>query len=361
MKKICFFSGDITRSGGTERVAIMIANELMKQEKYEICFLSLCEQKEQMFFELDNRIIRYKLGDRWIQPGPGYLPLIPKIRRFFNEQEIDIVIDIDIVLDVLSIPAAWRLKTKILSWEHSNCYYELSVLYRKLILKYSVRHSDFVVTLTEGDKKNYEQLLKRTRNIEAIYNPIGEIEDTLSKNKENRIITVGRLVSGKGMDYLTEVAAKVLLEHTDWKWYVLGEGEERAFLENFIAKNKLENRMILTGLVTNVGEYLNKSKIFVLTSKSEGLPMCLLEEKAYDLPCISFNIPTGPDEIIEDGVNGFLIEPFDCEGMASKINTLIEEEERLNTFTNNAKRNIDKFRMESIIEKWNRVLDNLCV
>ncbi len=361
MKKICFFSGDITRSGGTERVATMIANELKKQGKYEVCFLSLCESKELPFFEIDKRIKRYKLGEEWIQAGPGYLPLIPKIRRFLKEQAIDIVIDIDIVLDILSIPAAYKLKTKVVSWEHFNYDFEVSVGYRKAILKFSVKHSDYVVTLTEKDKENYEQNLKRVKNIEAIYNPMEEIDYNENEERENRIITVGRLVPEKGMEYLAEVATKVLTEHSDWEWYVLGDGEERAYLEKVIAEKRLENQMILTGLVANVGEYLRKSKIFVLTSRLEGLGMCLLEAKAYNLPCISFDVPTGPGEVIEDGVSGFLIEPFDCEAMAAQIGTLIKDEACLKQLANNARRNIEKFRIEKIMEKWNRVLDSICV
>ncbi len=360
MRRICFFSGDITRSGGTERVATMIANELAKQKKYEIVFLSLCEQKESTFFALDEGIKRYKLGDKWIQPGPGYLPLIGKLKQFLKQQEVDVIIDIDIVLDVLSIPAAKHLKTKVLSWEHSNVFFEMSVLYRKLILKYSVKRSDYVVTLTEGDRKNYEQILKRSSKIEAIYNPMEMIERVEKRKRENRIISVGRLVEGKGMDFMAEVAIKVLKEHEDWKWYVLGEGEQRAFLEQVIAQNRLENRLILTGLVNNVGEYLSQSKIFVMTSKSEGLPMCLLEAKTFHLPCISFDIPTGPNEIITDGRDGYLVKPFDCEEMSTKICSLIEDEKRLEDFSNNAQEGIEKFQMDRIMQKWNRVLDGLC-
>ncbi len=361
MKKICFFSGDITRSGGTERVSIMIANELAEQGKFSIVFLSLCEQQEAPFYELHKSISRYKLGDGWIQPGPGYLPLIPKLRRFMKEHEIDVIIDIDIVLDSLSIPAAYKLKTKVLSWEHSNCFFEFSVLYRKLILKYSVKHSDYVVTLTEGDKKNYENMLKRTHNIEAIYNPMEMVNNSDGTERENCLITVGRLVAGKGMDFLSTIAVTVLKKHPDWKWYVLGDGEERAMLEEVIRENHLEEQLILTGLVSNVGEYLKKSKIFILTSKSEGLPMCLLEAKAYNLPCISFDIATGPNEIIEAGVNGFLVEPFDCNQMIERIEQLITDEKLLQGFTENTQNNLDKFQMENIMEKWNRVLDKLCV
>lgn len=360
MNKICFFSGDITRSGGTERVSTMIANELVKTDKFAICFLSLCEQNAGPFFKIDDRIKQYKLGERWIQPGPGYLPLIPRIHKFLKEKDIDIIIDIDIVLDSLAIPAAWGLKTKVISWEHSNCFYEMSVLYRKAILKFSVRHSDYVVTLTEGDRDNYAKLLGRTERIEAIYNPVEEIDISDGNVREKWLITVGHLVKGKGPEYLTEVASKVLTKNPEWKWYIVGEGEERKYFETFIKENGLEKQMILTGLVNNVGEYLEKAQIFVLTSKSEGLPMCLLEAKAYGIPCVSFDIPTGPNEIIENEINGYLIEPFDCMEMSHKINELISNQEKRSMFAENAKRNIGKFQMVSIMEKWNRVLSSLC-
>lgn len=360
MRRVCFFSGDITRSGGTERVSTMIANELVEQEEYEVCFLSLCEQNKQPFFLIDKRIKRYTLGKKWIQPGPGYLPLIPKIHKFLKQKDIDVIIDIDIVLDCLTIPARKGLKTKIISWEQFNCLFEMSVFYRKLILKFSAKRSHYVVTLTERDKKDYERMVNRKNKIVAIYNPMEEIEISKDVERKNHIATVGRLVPEKGLRYLTVIAGDVLGKHPDWKWYIIGEGEERAYLEDYIVQNHLENQLILTGLVSDVGMYLKKSKIFVLTSESEGLGMCLLEAKAYDLPCVSFDVPTGPGEVIEEGISGYLVEPFNCREMANKINMLIENEELRNTLAGNAKNNMNKFRMEFIMEKWNKVLDNLC-
>ena len=114
-KKVCFFSGDITRSGGTERVSIQLANALKQDGTYDICFVSLTEQSENPFYPLDPEIERYHLGEKWINPGPGYLPLIGKLRKLIKEKKIDIIIDIDIVLDVLSIPATRGLNTKVVS------------------------------------------------------------------------------------------------------------------------------------------------------------------------------------------------------------------------------------------------------
>lgn len=359
LDKICFFSGDITRSGGTERVSTMIANALARQGKYQIVFLSLVEQAEAPFFTLEDEIERFVLGDRWINPGLGYLKVIPRLRRFLKKHEIDVIIDIDIVLDILSIPAVKGLKTKIISWEHFNYEYEMESLYRRYILKYSVKRTDYIVTLTEGDKGAYAEKLGRDKAISAIYNPMQELSCKGEPEKERWLITVGRLIQRKGIDFLAEVARQVLPENPDWKWMVVGDGEEQAFLEKFIVENHLNGQLILTGRMENVNSYLEKAQIYVMTSRIEGLPMCLLEAKAFQLPCVSFDIPTGPNEMIEEGVNGYLIKAFDCRDMALKLDSLMKDDALRRQFSESARNHMEKFQMESVLRNWNAVLETV--
>lgn len=359
-KTICFFSGDITRCGGTEKVSIMIANMLKRQGRYRIIFLSLTESSREPFFALEDGIERYRLGEKWINPGPGYIKVIPKLRKFLKAHDVDVIIDIDIVLDCLSIPAVKGLKTGIISWEHFNYQFEQSSLYRRLILKYSVRRSDYVVTLTEKDREQYISNLKRRERIKAIYNPIEAADGSEKVEKEKWIITVGRLVQVKGVDYLIEVAEGVLKKHPDWKWIMLGEGELRTFLEEEISKRQLENRLILKGNVQNVGDYLKRAQIYVMTSRFEGLGMCLLEAKAHGLPCVAFDVPTGPAELITDGTNGWLIPPFSCEKMEEKIEGLIENGTLRENFSQNAKLGTEKLQAEHILAQWNEVIELVC-
>lgn len=360
METVCFFSGDITRSGGTERVSTMIANGLAAQKKYRILFLSLTEQQDQLFFPLDESIRHYALGKRWIAPGPGYLKVVPKLRRFLKEQQVDVIIDIDIVLDILSLLAVKAgLRTKVISWEHSNYQYEKTVLYRRFILNYSVKRTDYVVTLTKRDEENYRSYLKRRERIRAIYNPMESVSPGEMCGKEKWIISVGNLTSIKGTDLLAGVVTKVLKKYTDWKWFVLGDGELRGMLEEVQEQEGLKERLILTGRVQNVSEYMQKAQIFVLTSRSEGLPMVLLEAKAWQLPSISFDIMTGPAEIIQDGIDGFLVRPFDKEEMAGKIGRLIEDEALREVFHKNTENGVDKFQKEYILKQWNEVIDQV--
>ena len=358
-KKICFFSGDITRSGGTERVAVQLANALQADEAYDICIISLTEQQKEPFYPLHPGINRYKLGEKWINPGPGYLPLIGKLRKFLKDKQIDIIIDIDIVLDVLAIPAAGGLKTKVVSWEHFNCEFEQQVLYRKLISKLTVHFADYIVVLTEEDKENYKRILGRKDRISAIYNMVTPMKYDEEVQRENWIVTVGRLTYQKGIDYLAKIAVSVLKEHRDWKWLILGDGEERNILEQAILENGLEEKLILKGTVDNVEWYLNRAKLFVLTSRYEGFGMCLVEALQMKLPCVSFDIKIGPSEIIDNHQNGILILPFECEHMIREINNLIDNPDKLVELSSNTMVRFERYQDENIQEMWKNIFDKV--
>lgn len=359
-KKICFFSGDITRSGGTERVAIQLANALQKEEIYDICFISLTEQQKKTFYPIHPNINRYRLGEKWLNPGPGYIPLIGKLRKFLKEKQIDIIIDIDIVLDVLAIPATRRMKTKVVSWEHFTADFELSVLYRKMILKYSVKRSDYVVVLTEGDLEEYQKRLGRKNAICRIYNPVAyELKNETKLEKKKMILTVGRLVPEKGIEYIKKVSIKLLKRYPEWQWILLGDGVERKNLEQFIIDNHLQNRLVLKGNVENVDEYMQQASIFVVTSKYEGLGLSILEAREMKVPCVSFAVKMGPRELIHNEIDGYLIPPFDCDEMIRKIEQFINDPDLRSQFAEKAFLCMDEFKMQKIVKQWENILELL--
>ncbi|MCI8327842.1 MAG: glycosyltransferase family 4 protein [Lachnospiraceae bacterium] len=364
MKSICFFSGDITKSGGTEKVASVIANGLARMGKYRILFLSLVEQKSDPFFFILPKIERFVLkSDKcWVSPGPAYLPFVPRLRKFLKEQKIDIIIDIDIVLDILSIPAATGLSVKVVSWEHFSYYFEQKFLYRRIIARFSARFSDYMVTLTKHDKQNYQKLLHRKERIIAIYNPV-EIPEDLSDiaPREKILITIGHLIPGKGIDMLAKIIPEILGKHRDWKWYFLGDGELRALLEDVQKRHGLRKQLILTGTVKNVNDYLQRASILVMASREEGLGMCFLEAKAARVPSVAFDVPIGPRKLISHGVNGFLIPAFNLKDMTDKILMLMKDDVLREQFSYNTTIDIEQFRLEPILEKWVRLIDMLFV
>ena len=359
MKNICFFSGDITRSGGTERVGSVIANRLAKNEEYNICFLSLWEKHQKSFYDIEKNIKRYKLFENEVS-GKKILSYIKGIRRFVKSRKIDLLIDIDGILDLYSIPALWGTKAKLISWEQFNFYQNPDGNYRKITRKWAAKRADAIVVLTDEDKGYYEQELKIRGKLQRIYNPIEQGEQNKDYKYESKtMISAGRLTHQKDFDLLLDIAQKVFENHSDWQWIICGEGEDRKSLESKIQQYHLDKNVILKGNVKNIDEYYKQSAMFILTSRFEGFGLVLTEAKKMGLPCISFRCPAGPSEIIEDGVNGYLVDCFDIQAMADRINMLIEDDEKRVSFSNNALVGTDKFNIDNIANQWKKLIEEL--
>lgn len=365
MKKICFFSGDITRDGGTERVATLIANTLAARGQSEICFLSLVEQNDRPFFELNEKIRRYRLGDHWINPGPGYLKVLVKLARFLKQEKPDVIIDIDIVLDVLTVPLCKRFhKTvkgmpAIVSWGHFAFSYEQASLYRRMILKCFTMRTDYCVTINEENRRCYADILKRRSGLCTIYNPIKPASPVAFEERKREILWVGHLLESKGTDHLMAIAKRVMKKHPEWTWVVVGAGPEEETLRRFARDCEGVGQFLVTGAVKNIDARYRDAGIFVLTSHSEGLPMCLLEAKQFGIPAVSFALE-GMEEIVRDGQNGFLVKPFDCEAFADRVCELIEKEDLRRSFSQESGLDMERFDIDKIADDWSEVFQKVC-
>ena len=358
MKKICFLNGNMSRAGGTERVTSMIANELVKDSAYEIHVLSVTNPTMTSFFELHSSVYQATLLRKEdVDLKYDYFKIVKKLRRYLKTHQIDILIEVDVICNLYTIPATCWTKVKTISWEHFNYYSNNGSRLRDLSRKLTKYFSTHIVTLTEQDRRNYQEHLGIKDKITCIYNPIEKIPETMYQSESKQIISVGRLMYQKGFDMLCEVAKEVLTKHSDWTWLIIGEGAERPMLEKKIKEYHLEGRLVLTGNQKEMSHYYQESAFFVMTSRYEGLPMTLLEAKSYRLPIISFDCQTGPAEIIQDGVNGYLVTLEDCEGMISKIEELLNSREKLVNFSNHSQCNIEKFNKERVIMEWRELLN----
>ena len=109
-------------------------------------------------------------------------------------------------------------------------------------------------------------------------------------------------------------------------WYVLGDGELRGLLEETVAKYGLEKLLILTGYVTNVEAFLIISSIYVLTSRIEGLPMCLMEGQQYGAIPVSFDSYSGIREITCDGECGIMVPAYSLRKYAELLHRALADE-----------------------------------
>ena len=357
--RICFFSGDITRSGGTEKVSSQIMNALCVS--YDIFVISIAQQNDIPFYPIDNRISRSELFEKNPNGIRHYSAIVMRLRKYLIDNRIDLLIDIDTILDAFSVPAVRGTDIKLVAWEHFNFYETLGTRIRMPIRRFFTRKADAVVTLTREDKAYYSRAFRGKTRIEHIYNPISLPEKPPEYDIHSKtIVSVGRLARQKGFDYLIETADLVFASHPDWEWLILGEGDERQRLESMLAEKGLR-QVRLVGRVENVEDYLAGASLFVMTSRFEGFPLALVEAKAAGLPAVSFRCRTGPSELIEEGVNGFLIDCFDVGQMAERICELIEDSGKRLTFSQRALDDTQKMDNKRVASQWKALLESLLV
>ena len=354
--KICFISGSISNTGGTESVGILIANELSKRGN-EVTILSMRGSTDTKF-KCEKNI---KIESLHLEKFKNFfsrkvMPYV-KIYRYLKREAFDIVIDIDAIYGLYTIPLKIFLKCKVIVWEHFNCRNNNGVKNRDRARKLAVKCADSIVTLTKKDKDEYYKMYKVKTNIECILNP-SIIKNNSKCSKDNIVLACGRLCYTKNFQELLEIWKILGKDTKDWKLYICGEGEDRKNLENIIYKENMSNVMLL-GNQKNMDHIYDKSKIMVLTSRNEGLPMVLLEAQGHGIPIVAYDCYTGPAEIINDSFDGYLIKYGDKKSFANALIKLINDDKLRNEMSCNSFKSAERFDIDIIIAQWEELINKL--
>lgn len=122
-----------------------------------------------------------------------------------------------------------------------------------------------------------------------------------------KIVSVGRLAKPKAFELAIETAKVLSDQEVDFKWYIIGEGTERKYLEDLISEYALEDKVLLLGFRDNPYPYIKACDIYVQTSAFEGLGRTLIEASILCKPIVTTNFPTAYG-LVEDGKTGFITE-----------------------------------------------------
>ena len=141
---------------------------------------------------------------------------------------------------------------------------------------------------------------------------------------------LGRFIPSKHQQQLIRYFAAI--RPVGWRLIFLGEGAGLEEAKRVAQECGVENNVVFAGVIENIDDYYLKSKIFAFTSTSEGFPNALGEAMAGGCACMSFDCEAGPSELIEDGVNGFLIKEMDHQTYQEKLSILIQNKDLRRTF-----------------------------
>lgn len=195
--------------------------------------------------------------------------------------------------------------------------------------------SYFTDTLITINKEDYNLAQKKfhakhIRRIPGVGVDTDQFQKTNSlppahgEHKKIRFISVGELNRNK--NHILVINALSTIHNFDFEYVICGRGKLEDYLKSEAEKKHLKDRLILKGYQKNIKELLSDSDIFIFPSKREGLSLALMEAMAAGLPVICTDI-RGNNELIEDGVNGFLIQDGEVEKLKHTIISLCEDEE----------------------------------
>lgn len=345
--------------GGVEQVSAALSAALA--DYYEVHLISLSMGGEPAYV-LDDRVKFSALLGADYRLRDMRRDLKQPLRRYFNEQGIDVAIIMGNYPGFLTSTARFGTKTKLIFCDHGalmNQWERKDIVFIRLL---SSLLSHRVVTLTEQSRDDYRRKfhLKKSK-VECIYNwidldcPRSEKYQLASK----KIVSAGRFGHEKGFDLLVRAFPPVAKKHPDWQLDLFGDGEMMPTVRALIAEYSLEDQVNLLGMRTDLAERYRDYAMYVLPSYREGMPLVLLEAKANRLPIVSFDIMTGPREIVRDGVDGILVPPYDLEQMSDAICRLIEDDELRSSMSECSQQNLDRFSKQSIVNQWRTLIDSL--
>ncbi len=358
-KCIGFFSGNLTHSGGTERVLSTIANGLVKRG-YRVFIVSLTGEGEP-YFEFDNSIRVFWLKSASLKSN--ILRNLSSLKKILKEMQPDIWIDVDSILIVYSLfMHRMRPEMKRISWEHFNYYsiFPVNAGLRKITRKLVLRYTDVFVILTDEDMGYYRKNEKIKCEIRRIYNPSPyEIVEQEPDYSIKKVISAGRLIYLKGLDMLLDAWKMVLDKYPDWELDLYGSGDYEDALKARVTDEQID-RVVFKGNCENMREAYSNGSVFVMTSKSEGFPMVNLEAMSFGLPIVAFACKSGVREQVFSGFNGELIEPFDVDEYAKKLAEVMADQDKRRQYGHNSIKKVSEFSIDNILDDWENLFEELC-
>lgn len=371
----------MTNLAGIERILTCKMNYLSEKPDYSVFLVTYEQPNQALSFQINNKI-SYQPIDAPVPQREGYT-IFKWIKAYFSARKIfrfklynllgnihpDIVICTGYAYPILDIiiDCSRQINAKIIMESHvkgdtvsmkkyifNHTMAHLFSIWDSYILK-KVRKADCVVTLTHEDKNFWKSYAKR---IEVIPNILTITPKKVLDYRTRRIIAAGRYVHQKGFDMLLEAWHLINNNISDWHLYIFGN-ENREPYQQIVDKYQINHNTHLMVATKDIAEEFSKSSIFVLSSRFEGFGLVLAEAMSCGLPCVSFDCPYGPRDIITDGEDGILVENGNVEALSKAIEQLMVDESLRQSMGEKAIINVTRYDSSNIMKRWEELFSSI--
>ena len=368
--------------GGTDRMILSKASYLADVYGYDVCLLTDSQHKGgDFFFPVSKNVKHVDLGIDFSQEYNhnfiGRVFWYYKLMRIYKKRLILILdkLNPDVLVVTLGremaiIKSLRKKGRRIVGETHlakpfvrnlhllreQGGFYSIVAKYLEYKQEHGAKFLDKLVVLTKATQEQWEPFA----NTVIIPNFNNLYPERLIKEKYGKtVIAVGRLNDQKGYDLLVESWKQVFLRHPTWKVRIYGNGEGKWNILKQISDAGLEKVITIHEPIKNIEDVYMRSDFYVLSSRYEGWGLVLLEAMGCGIPCVSFDCPDGPSDIIQNGVNGILVENGNIDQLAEMICWMIEHpQDRIGMGENGRKRALD-FTQDVIMRKWKKLFEGI--
>lgn len=350
---VCFLTGTLNAFAGAERMTVVIANELARLG-YRVHILSLWDANS--CFELDPAVQHDTLFEQRPSFKRRYVTTVLGIRRYLQHNRIDVLVEVDTMLTLFTLPACVRLPVRRIAWEHCNFDQDLGRPARRMARRLAARTCERVVVLTELDRRKWQEALG-CRNVAVIPNALPIPMPSEPAPCHSRVaLAVGRLTYAKGFDILLRAWANVHARFPDWRLDIVGDGELRDELVALRDSLGLAQCVrFLPGRVDLASVY-REASLFCLPSRYEGFGLVLLEAMAFGLPVVATDCETGPRELLEGQDVAILVPVEDPSAFSDGVCEVVRGPERRLCLGTKGRAMAANYQPSAIVYRWTNLL-----
>lgn len=366
--KILYLTDQTYLHGGIEKVLSQKANYFADISGDEVSIVTFNQQFNQPIYAFSEKIsmidleINYEIGYSYFHPVN--LNKIPKhrtaLKKILQEIKPDVVISCSFGPDFYFIPSLEKHIPKIKEF-HSSRYFQSDntrSLKNRILSKlteYAEKKYNQLIVLNDSEKEFYQN-----RNIAVIPNP-AEISPTRANPASKKIIAAGRISPVKNFGDLIEAFAGVTKDFADWELHFFGEDYigTQAKLENKINRYGLQKPIKFMGISDDLKTEMYSYSIYAMTSETECFPMVLLEALSVGLTVISYDCPTGPQHILKNEEDSFLVPYKNLDIFTEKLKMLMQNENRRREMGQKGQENVQRFSIEIVMKQWKDLLSSL--
>lgn len=349
-------------AGGAERVMSILAN-YWAEKGWEIVLLTFDDGSVPPFFPLDPRVCHRPLALLQDSATPmaaitNNLSRLVALRRAIRRENPAAVISFLDTVNILTLLATLGLSIPVIVSERIHTErHRIKPIWR-FLRRWVYPRAARVVLLTERALDCFPAAVRARCRV--IPNPVlpvpgGGVQE-IEPPSGKLVVAMGRLDRQKGFDLLLEAFARLVPRFPDWSLVILGEGELRPALEDLRARLGLAGKVFLPGSVREPRTILRRSDLFVLSSRFEGFPNALCEAMAAGLPVVAADCPTGPREIIRNGIDGILVPPENSALLAEAMERLMADEAERRRLGACASDIVNRFSRARIMGQWEELL-----